>query len=168
MYLPSLVSGTLIARFGAMRIMLVGVFCMLATLAVGLSGHAVMHYWWALVLLGVGWNFLFVGGTTQLVQTYRPAERFKSQAVNEFSVFGTSALASLLAGSLLVQVGWTSLLLTALPALGLMLLALLLLKLWPRSAAVPGQREQHVQHGQLSKPRQHGKRGDHARGHEGR
>jgi MFS family permease len=124
MYLPSLVSAPLISRFGAQRMMTIGVLAMLATVAVGLSGHAVMHYWWALVLLGFGWNFLFVGGTTLLISTYRSSERFRAQAVNEFSVFGISATGSLLAGTIMVQLGWSAVLLGALPLLIVMLLAL--------------------------------------------
>lgn len=123
MYLPSLASAFLIGRFGPRKLMLAGALAMLATVAVGLSGRGVMHYWWALVILGVGWNFLFVGGTTALVAAYRTAERFRAQAVNDFSVFGASALASLSAGALLHQFGWSTVLLAALPALALMLLA---------------------------------------------
>ena len=125
MYLPSLVSAPLINRFGSQHLMAAGVLAMLATLSVGLAGHAVTHYWWALVLLGLGWNFLYVGGTTLLVTTYLPSERFKAQAVNEFSVFGISALASLMAGTILVQLGWSAVLVSSLPLLTLMLLALL-------------------------------------------
>jgi predicted MFS family arabinose efflux permease len=126
MYLPSLASAALIARFGPIRLMVVGVGAMLATLAIGFSGQAVLHYWWALVLLGIGWNFLFVGGTTLLVRTYRPSERFRAQAVNEASVFGVSALASLLAGTLMAELGWTRLLIVALPFVLAMGVALLL------------------------------------------
>ncbi|MFV2090744.1 MAG: MFS transporter, partial [Pseudomonadales bacterium] len=101
-----------------------GVRAVLAAIGFGLAGHLVVHYWLARVLLGIGWNFLFVGGTTQLVQTYLSGERFKAQAVNEFSVFGVSALASLFAGTLIDQLGWTPLLLTSLPPLLLMLIIL--------------------------------------------
>ena len=74
--------------------------------------------------MGVGWNFLFVGGTTQLVQSYRSDERFKAQAFNDFSVFGASAMASLLAGTMLHVLGWNMLLISALPALLMMLAAI--------------------------------------------
>ena len=124
MYAPSLASAVLIGRFGAQRMMAAGVFVMLLTIALGLSGREVMHYWWALVLLGIGWNFLFVGGTTLLVGTYRSSERFRAQAVNDFSVFGTSAMASLAAGSVMLAFGWITLLISALPALVAMGLAL--------------------------------------------
>jgi len=121
MYLPSLVTAPLIAMFGVRQLMFTGVLAMLITLVFGLSGQAVMHYWWALVLLGVGWNFLFIGGTTMLVQNYAPSERFKAQAFNDFSVFGASAVASLLAGTLMFQFGWQAVLYSVLPFLLLML-----------------------------------------------
>lgn len=121
MYLPSLASAPLIQRFGAYKLMTAGAAALSATVAVGLAGHELMHYWWALVLLGVGWNFLFVGGTTALVAAYRPAEKFRAQALNDFSIFGVSALASLLAGALLHGFGWSTVLLSTLPALALML-----------------------------------------------
>jgi MFS family permease len=84
---------------------------------IGLQGHSYMHYWFALVLLGIGWNFLYVGGTTMLTLTYSMAERFKAQAVNELSVFGTSATASLLAGTIMYFQGWSTLVLLPLPLL---------------------------------------------------
>lgn len=124
MYAPSLFSGFLIERFGSARIMAAGVTLMLATLGFGLLGHQVMHYWWALVLLGIAWNFLYVGGTAHLIETYRPEERFKAQAVNELTVFGASALASLLAGTVYAIFGWTMVLLAALPLLAAMAVAL--------------------------------------------
>lgn len=110
MYLPSLVSGALISRLGERRLMLAGVAIYLITLSVGLLGHELMHYTGALILLGVGWNFLFVGGTTLLVKTYHPSERFRAQGLNDAAVFGTSALASLMAGAVLSQVGWQAVL----------------------------------------------------------
>ena len=94
------------------------------TVLIGLAGHHLMHYWFSLVLLGVGWNFLFVGGTSLLVQTYRSAERFKAQAFNDFGVFGMSAVASLMAGTVLHNWGWIFLLLSSVPGLLLMLAAL--------------------------------------------
>ena len=126
MYLPSLVSAPLIDRFGAHRLMAAGALAMAATVACGLAGRELLHYWWALVLLGLGWNFLFVGGTTALVASYRPQERFRAQAVNDFSIFGASALASLFAGALLHRFGWSVLLLSVLPPLALMLAVALL------------------------------------------
>jgi len=117
MYVPSLVSGFLIERLGMVKMMTVGAFALLAAVLFGLQGQSIMHYWFALVLLGVGWNFLYVGGTTMLTLTYSMAERFKAQAVNEFCVFGTSATASLLAGTVIYFYGWTTLVLIPLPLL---------------------------------------------------
>ncbi len=124
MYLPSLISAPLINRFGALKLMTAGALAMLVTIGIGLAGQEVMHYWGALLLLGIGWNFLVVGGTPLLVSRYRPSERFRAQAVNEFSVFGVSAVASLLAGVVIVQWGWPTLVLSATPAIGLMLVAI--------------------------------------------
>jgi MFS family permease len=124
MYVPSFFSGALIARLGVNRVLVLGVIALLATIVFGLQGREVVHYWWALVLLGIGWNFLFVGGTALLVDTYRPAERFKAQAVNEFSVFGVSAVASLLAGSLIHTWGWDTVLWSTAPLLVALLVVL--------------------------------------------
>lgn len=133
MYLPSLVTPFLITRFGLTTMMTTGALVMGATLIVGLQGHHIMHYWWSMVLLGVGWNFLFVSGTTMLTQTYQPEERFKSQAVNDFGVFGASAMASLLAGSVLHAMGWEALLMSVIPALLAMLAAVIWLRTGGRS-----------------------------------
>ena len=125
MYVPSLFSGFLIERLGVARLMLAGAFILLGTSIVGLQGQSVLHYWWALVLLGVGWNFLYVGGTTMLTYTYSMSERFRAQAVNEFLVFGTSATTSLLAGTVMHYFGWLRLMLIPIPILVVICLALL-------------------------------------------
>ena len=125
MYLPSLVSGFLIERLGVVRMMFVGAVGLLATSIVALQGQTVMHYWWALLLLGVGWNFLYIGGTTMLTYTYSMAERFQAQAANEFLVFGTSATASLLAGTVMHYFGWGRLMLIPIPVLILVCIALI-------------------------------------------
>lgn len=117
MYVPSLAAGFLIEKVGVNRLMLLGALGLLATSIIGLQGHTFMHYWWALVLLGIGWNFLYVGGTTMLTYTYSMAERFRAQAVNEFLVFGTSATASLLAGTVMYFFGWKTLMLVPIPIL---------------------------------------------------
>lgn len=124
MYLPALFTPFLITRFGLPKMMVAGTVTMFGTLLIGLSGQHIFHYWWSMVLLGVGWNFLFVSGTTMLTQTYRPTERFKAQALNDFGVFTASALASLLAGTILHNFGWVTLLMSAFPALLLMLFML--------------------------------------------
>jgi len=117
MYVPSLVSGLLIERLGTVKMMTVGAMALLVAALLGLQGQSITHYWFALVMLGVGWNFLYVGGTTMLTLTYSMAERFKAQAVNEFSVFGTSAIASLLAGTVMYYYGWYTLVLIPIPLL---------------------------------------------------
>jgi len=140
MYVPSLAAGFLIERVGVTRLMFVGAFGLLATSIIGLQGHSVMHYWWALVLLGVGWNFLYVGGTTLLTYTYSMKERFRAQAVNEFLVFGTAATASLLAGTVMHYFGWSTLMLIPIPILIAICVALAMVRKDPllnrRAAAV--------------------------------
>ncbi|MBT5861562.1 MAG: MFS transporter [Gammaproteobacteria bacterium] len=126
MYVPSLFAGFLIEKFGVLRIMFIGALGLITTSFIGLQGHTVMHYWWALLLLGIGWNFLFVGGTTMLTYTYSMAERFRAQAVNEFLVFGASASASLLAGTVMYFFGWEKLMLIPIPLL--MILCIVLIK----------------------------------------
>jgi len=128
MYVPSLVSGFLIEKLGVVRMMFVGALGLLATSVVGLQGQSVMHYWWALVLLGVGWNFLYVGGTTMLTYTYSMAERFRAQAVNEFLVFGTSATTSLLAGTVMYYFGWYRLMWIPIPVLIFVCVALIVVR----------------------------------------
>jgi MFS family permease len=131
MYVPSLVSGFLIERLGTVKMMSVGAVALLAATIIGLQGQSIMHYWFALVLLGVGWNFLYVGGTTMLTLTYSMAERFKAQAVNEFSVFGTSATASLLAGTVIYFYGWNTLVLLPIPLLLMIVVGLFIVRHHP-------------------------------------
>ena len=144
MYLPSLVAGFLIDRVGVTWLMIVGALGLLATSLIGLQGHTFLHYWWALVLLGIGWNFLYVGGTTLLTYTYSMAERFRAQAVNEFLVFGVSAAASLLAGTVMFYFGWTTLMLVPIPILIAITMALVVVRRDPllqrRIARVEGDR----------------------------
>ena len=128
MYLPSLVTGFLIEKVGVAKLMFVGALGLFAASIIGLQGHSVLHYWWALVLLGVGWNFLYVGGTTMLTYTYSMAERYRAQAVNEFMVFGTSATASLLAGTVMHFYGWSTLMLIPIPFLIVICIALVVLR----------------------------------------
>jgi MFS family permease len=128
MYLPSLFTGFLIERLGVARLMTIGALALMSACAIGLHGHSVMHYTAALLVLGVGWNFLYVGGTSMLTLTYAMTERFKAQAVNEFSVFGTSATASLLAGTVMHFYGWYTLVLVPMPLLLLILGGLYLVR----------------------------------------
>ncbi|RPI81696.1 MAG: MFS transporter [Chloroflexi bacterium] len=127
MYLPSFFTGLLLTRFGISKVMGVGVVSMLACLAVAAASHDVFNYWSSLVLLGLGWNFLFVGGTVLLTHSYRPAERFKAQAVNDFSVFSMQAFASLIAGAVITTTSWRIMAAINLPILLLMSAATILL-----------------------------------------
>jgi hypothetical protein len=128
MYVPSLVAGFLIEKVGVTRLMFVGALGLLATTVIGLQGHTVLHYWWALLLLGIGWNFLFIGGTTMLTYTYSMAERFRVQGINDFLVFGASASASLLAGTVLHFFGWGTLMLIPIPFLLIISIALIVVR----------------------------------------
>lgn len=124
MYAPSLVSGYMIEKLGVGRMMATGAVLMLVTIIAGFAGQQYMHYWIALVALGVGWNFLFIGGTTLLTRTYRATERFRAQAVNDFSVFALSATASLLSGTIIQLYGWQMVMASALPPLLIVLAAI--------------------------------------------
>ena len=115
MYLPSLVTAWISARLGIKRMLLTGLLSYVVCIGIAVVGHQLSNYWISLILLGVGWNFLFIGGTALLPRSYRPEERFKVQAVNEFVVFGSQAIASVSAGWVVFALGWESLLLATLP-----------------------------------------------------
>src|SRR6266852_1300012 len=108
MFAPSFVTGSLIARFGVTRVLLAGAGMLLASAVAALSGLALYNFWAALALLGVGWNFLYVGGTTLLTAAYRPEERAKTQAANEFLTFGVVAVASFASGGVMARIGWNA------------------------------------------------------------
>lgn len=121
MYAPSLVSGPLIARFGGQRVMLAGAVVLLAMVVIGFAGREVMHYGVSMVALGVGWNFLYIGGTTVLGSSHRASERFRAQAANDLTVFTVSALGSLSAGTVMQVFGWNVVLAASLPMIVLAL-----------------------------------------------
>lgn len=108
MFLPSFFTGNLIARFGPERVIGAGLTLIAASAAVGLSGLTVGHFWVGLVLLGLGWNFGFVGATTMVTQCHRPEERNTVQALNDFLVFGSMVVASFASGNLLSTFGWAA------------------------------------------------------------
>lgn len=124
MFAPSFFTGALIVRFGLLRIMTTGALAILACTIINLTGHSMAHFWTALVLLGVGWNFLFIGATTLLTRTYKPEESYKTQAFNDFVVFSTVAAASLSSGAIQSQYGWQAVNLGAIPAVIVVLCAL--------------------------------------------
>jgi len=115
MFVPSLLAAWIIKKIGISRMMLGGLTAFLLCIAIAFSGHSVLSYWTSLVFLGVGWNFLFIGATTLLPQSYLPQERFKVQAINDFTIFGANAAASLSAGWLVFALGWELMLLLSLP-----------------------------------------------------
>ena len=106
MFGPSLFTGNLIARFGKETIVFVGLLILVGCGIVALAGLELMHFWGSLILLGLGWNFGFIGATSMVTDTYRPEERNKAQGANDFLVFGSVALASLLSGQTLNAYGW--------------------------------------------------------------
>jgi MFS family permease len=135
MFGPSFFTGSLIHRFGVLNVMMAGVALMFGCVAIALSGQLVTHFWWSLVLLGVGWNFMYVGGTTLLTEAYRPAEKAKAQGANEILVFCTTATSSFASGVLVNASGWNTLNYVALPFLAIAGSAALWLALRRRAAA---------------------------------
>ena len=106
MYAPSFFTGRLIERFGATAVVVAGLALTGAAAAVGLLGIDVAHFWATLILLGVGWNFGFVGASAMVLETHRPEEKARVQSLNDFIVFGTMAIGSFLSGGLLSAYGW--------------------------------------------------------------
>ncbi len=115
MFLPSLFTAWLVKKFGIESLLLAGTTIYGSVAVIAFSGEHIMHYWWALVLLGIGWNFLFLTGTTLLPLSYTPSEKHKVQALNDFILFGFQASASLLAGWVLFKAGWHGVVLSSLP-----------------------------------------------------
>ena len=124
MFAPSFVTGPLIKRLGVLPVMLTGVALTLVTIGIALSGLSVAHFWWALVLLGVGWNVLYIGGTTLLTETYRPEERAKAQGANDQAIFIMMAISSFSSGLTVTSAGWERVNLFALPLVALVALTI--------------------------------------------
>ena len=135
MFGPSFFTGHLIRRFGVLRIMLVGAGFLFVAIASGVAGSGFANYWTGLFCLGLGWNFLFIGGTTLLTETHSEAEKAKVQGLNDFLVFGTVSVASLSAGALLHLFGWQTVNFGALPFVALTSAAIVWLALRRRHAA---------------------------------
>ena len=135
MFAPSFFTGHLIQRFGTLNLMFAGAALELCCVVVNLAGASVMHYWAALFLLGIGWNFLFVGATTLLTETYVPEEKAKTQALNDFLVFTTVTLAVLSAGKLQHDFGWQIVNLGVVPLPAIVLVALVWLRRHRSAAA---------------------------------
>lgn len=137
MFAPSFFTGALIKRHGAVRIMRLGFILLAIHVGIASAGNHFLNFLSGLILLGVGWNFAFIGGTSLLTQTYRPAEQLRVQAVNEFSVFGLVAVAALSAGWLYDQFGWLTLNLAAMPLLLAALLQTFHIEGWARRSPKP-------------------------------
>ena len=125
MFAPSFFTGSLIHRYGSIPIIITGILLNVLCIAINLAGTDVLNYWSSLILLGMGWNFMFVAGTTMVTETYSPAEKAIVQGVNDFLVFGTAAVSSLLAGVVQTSLGWRAVNLSSIPLLGVAILALL-------------------------------------------
>ncbi|GHB73401.1 membrane protein [Psychrosphaera saromensis] len=117
MYLPSFFTGKLIQRFGQAKILFSGIFALSLCIIIGFAGHQYVHYWGALVLLGIGWNFMFITATTLLPQSYTPSEKYKIQGLNDLVMFSCQAVASLSAGWVINTLGWNSMLVICIPLL---------------------------------------------------
>jgi len=128
MYVPSLFSGFIVDRFGPKNLTIIGTLSMGAAVAINLLSAGFTSYLVALIALGLGWNFLFVGGSFLLSLSYHPRERFKAQAVNEFSIFAVQAIATLSAGTVIGLAGWRVVNFIALPVLLPALVVLLVFK----------------------------------------
>jgi len=124
MFAPSFVTGALIKRFGVLPVMFVGALLNGGAIATAVSGISVQHFWLSLVLLGVGWNLLYVGATALLTETYRPEERAKAQGANEFAIFLMMLVSSLSSGMIVTGAGWELLNLAALLPLGAVVIAI--------------------------------------------
>lgn len=122
MFLPSLFTAILVKKIGLKGLLLVGTIIYAGVAAIAMSGIAVMHYWWALILLGIGWNFLFLTGTSLLPLSYQENEKHKVQATNDFILFGFQAVASLLAGWMLYQFGWVGVVVSSIPFIVVLIL----------------------------------------------
>ncbi|MCG8274697.1 MFS transporter [Aquamicrobium sp. NLF2-7] len=124
MYAPSFFTGRLITRFGANSVVMVGLALTGASAAVGLLGVDVAHFWLTLILLGIGWNFGFVGASAMVLECHRPEEKARVQSLNDFVVFGTMAFGSFLSGGLLTSYGWSAVLWLSFVPLAMAMIAL--------------------------------------------
>jgi MFS family permease len=131
MYAPGFFTGTLIQRFGTLAVILFGLVLMAACALVALGGQTVAHFVIALALLGVGWNFMYTGGTTLLTESYRPEEKARTQGANDFLVFTIMGVSSVTSGALVSTTGWTAMNRSMLPLLAVVATATLWLA-WRR------------------------------------
>ena len=138
MFVPSFFTGWLIRRLGVIDIIVTGACILLTSIAIDLLGSTFSHYWWALLLLGVGWNFMFVGSSSLLTGVYEPEEQTKTQAVHDFMMFGLVAMSTLASGQVFHYWGWATVNWLGVPMVSIALIATLLLR-WRRGyAQLPG------------------------------
>lgn len=135
MYAPGFFTGSLIKRFGALNVITVGIALMGACVAVALSGIALWQFWTALVLLGVGWNFMYTGGTTLLIDAYTPTEKAKTQGMNDVIIFTVMSISSFSSGALISAAGWDWMNMGTLPLLAVVASAVLWVTLLRRRRA---------------------------------
>jgi len=129
MFLPSFFSGWLLKKFGPEKLLIAGALIYGVMMLLALGGQSFLHFWTSLIFLGIGWNFLFLSGTSLLPLSYQPNERFRVQAANDFIVFATQAVASLSAGWFLFQYGWNILIWTCIvPIIAVFIASLRMLK----------------------------------------
>jgi len=136
MYAPGFVTGTLIRRLGVLNVILAGIVLVAGCVAVALNGITVTHFLIALALLGVGWNFMYTGGTTLLTESYAPAEKARTQGANDFIVFATMGVSSLTSGAMVSTAGWEAMNRAMLPFLAA-IAAVVLWFAWRRRTARP-------------------------------
>lgn len=137
MYLPSFFTGNIIARIGARAVTGIGLVLILACALIALNGRSLLHFDIALIVLGIGWNFGFIGSTSMLARSYTPQNAARVQVINEQVVFGTMAIASISSGVLLQNIGWDSVLILSIP-IATFAIALLAWSEWSgRSEAAP-------------------------------
>ncbi len=129
MYAPSFFTGRLIARFRSPRIIAVGLAILLGGAMVALAGIELHNFTIALILIGIGWNFGFIGATTMLAGAHLPSEQARVQGVTDFLVMGMVTLASLSSGALMSGFGWQAVTLAAIPLVSLAAAALIWLVL---------------------------------------
>jgi MFS family permease len=126
MYGPSFFTGSLITRFGASKVVAAGLALEAIAAVIGIAGMSAMHFWVCLVVLGIGWNFGFIGASALVLETHRPQERNKVQAFNDFLVFGLMAVGSFSSGQLLANYGWSTVNAVVFPPVVLGLVALVM------------------------------------------
>jgi MFS family permease len=136
MFAPSFFTGNIIQRFGVLNVILVGAVLAVATVVINLMGQTIWHFWTALFALGVSWNFLFIGATALLTQTYKEEEKSKAQGFNDFAVFTLVTVASLSAGMLQHKLGWQMVNYVALPFITIIMISVFCLKMKPEEQRV--------------------------------